>query len=187
MGVPKVSKRLVAAYVLDWLLIVVFLLISYGLNFLTPRYHAFSLVDLDISFPYVDEIVSTAALIVASVVGPAVIILLVSFTLVPSPAAHRGFAWKTLIGLKFWELNIGWLGLALSEATALLVTQGLKNIIGKPRPDLLSRCNPNVDNIAAHTVGGYAARYSAEWVLLSEWPLVHLMGGSSLPDPLFVL
>ena len=144
------------------------LLISYGLNFLTPRYHAFSLVNLDISYPYVPEIIKTAYLIVASVVGPAVIILLVSILLIPGPSAIKITPRSTLLTLKLWEFNVGWLGLALSQATALLITQGLKNIIGKPRPDLLSRCDPDIGNIAAHTVASYASGLGPEWVLVDQ-------------------
>ena len=33
-------------------------------------------------------------------------------------------------------------------------TQGMKNLFGKPRPDLLSRCNPDYQNQAQYAVGG---------------------------------
>jgi len=71
--------------------------------------------------------------------------------------------WK----LKLWELNAGWMGLALSFVLALLVTQGIKNMFGKPRPDLLARCQPDLTNIAAHVVGGYGQDISSRWTLVS--------------------
>lgn len=33
----------------------------------------------------------------------------------------------------------------------------MKNLFGKPRPDLLSRCEPDLANIASYTLGGYPA------------------------------
>ena len=35
-----------------------------------------------------------------------------------------------------------------------MFTEGMKNLFGKPRPDLLSRCNPDVANLAQYIVGG---------------------------------
>ena len=46
------------------------------------------------------------------------------------------------------------MGLGVALAGAFIVTEGLKDLYGKPRPDLLSRCNPDLSNIPAHTVGG---------------------------------
>ncbi len=43
---------------------------------------------------------------------------------------------------RLWELNCGILGLLLSTAGAFTITGALKNTTGKPRPDLISRCNP---------------------------------------------
>jgi membrane-associated phospholipid phosphatase len=60
------------------------------------------------------------------------------------------------------------MGLALSYALALFITQGIKNLIGKPRPDLLARCQPDLDNIAAHVVGGYGQDISQRWTMLSS-------------------
>ena len=47
------------------------------------------------------------------------------------------------------------MGLALGCAVTALFTNGLKLLIGKPRPDLLSRCNPDVTNISSHILGGF--------------------------------
>jgi diacylglycerol diphosphate phosphatase/phosphatidate phosphatase len=40
---------------------------------------------------------------------------------------------------RLWELNCGILGLGLSVGAAFTITGALKNAIGKPRPDLISR------------------------------------------------
>ena len=69
---------------------------------------------------------------------------------------------------KLWEWNAGWMGLALSYVLALLFTQGIKNMFGKPRPDLLSRCMPDLSSIQDHVVGGYGQDVSARWTLVSS-------------------
>ena len=43
---------------------------------------------------------------------------------------------------RLWEMNCGILGLGLSSATAYMITSVLKNATGKPRPDLIDRCQP---------------------------------------------
>ena len=60
------------------------------------------------------------------------------------------------------------MGLALNYALAFFITQGIKNLIGKPRPDLLSRCQPDLSNIAAHVVGGYGQDISGRWTIVSS-------------------
>lgn len=41
---------------------------------------------------------------------------------------------------RLWQLNCGILALFLSQGSAFVITGSLKNLIGKPRPDLLFRC-----------------------------------------------
>lgn len=62
--------------------------------------------------------------------------------------SHRrresGASWTKIYRLKdrLWELNCGILGLFLAEGAALVITGSLKNLCGKPRPDLIARCQP---------------------------------------------
>jgi membrane-associated phospholipid phosphatase len=51
---------------------------------------------------------------------------------------------------------------------AFFITQGVKNLFGKPRPDLLARCMPDYDNIAKYRVSDYGARFNQEWVLVTS-------------------
>ena len=37
-----------------------------------------------------------------------------------------------------------------------MFTEGMKSLFGKPRPDLLSRCDPDIANLARYVVGGFA-------------------------------
>jgi len=58
-------------------------------------------------------------------------------------------AWKR----KLYMLNTTWLGLGLACAAVLLFTDGMKNLAGRPRPDMLARCNPDPTLFDANTVG----------------------------------
>lgn len=46
------------------------------------------------------------------------------------------------------------MGLAVSLAGCWMATQGLKDLVGRPRPDLLARCDPNLNSIEENLVGG---------------------------------
>jgi membrane-associated phospholipid phosphatase len=50
---------------------------------------------------------------------------------------------------------------------ALFITQGMKKLFGKPRPNMLARCMPNLDNISEYVVGGYGQGISPSWTLVS--------------------
>ncbi|CAD0089293.1 unnamed protein product, partial [Aureobasidium vineae] len=150
--------KLIIAYVLDWVLLI----------FATPYHRPFSLIDLAISYPYVEnDEISTALLVILSLVLPAVVIAVVTALFVPAFSRSRlrdQRYWKR----KLWEFNAGWMGLGLSFALAFFITTGIKNLIGKPRPDLLARCQPDLNDIAAHVVGGYGQDISQRWTLVSS-------------------
>jgi membrane-associated phospholipid phosphatase len=44
--------------------------------------------------------------------------------------------------------------MALSVVAAWFITNAMKNLFGKPRPDLLDRCEPDLDNLAKYIIGG---------------------------------
>jgi membrane-associated phospholipid phosphatase len=123
-------------------------------NVTNPNQHAFSLTDPSISYPYTNETVSTAVLIIVSLVAPGVIIVLLALFIIPSPKGFSGSRRALVWRFKAWELNAGWMGLGVSLAGVYMATQGLKDLIGKPRPDMLSRCNPDLSKIAVYSVGG---------------------------------
>lgn len=49
-----------------------------------------------------------------------------------------------------------------------MITQGMKLLFGKPRPDLLSRCQPDLNRISEFTVNPVAEGYSNYWVLVTS-------------------
>lgn len=136
-------------------------------NWITPYKRPISLVDLSISFPFQNnETIPYWLVILVALVVPGVLIFIVCLFFIPGPTAKRAprsLVWKR----KIWEWNTGWMGLGLSLATAFLVTQGLKNTIGKARPDLLSRCIPDTDNIEQYIIGGYGQTLDARWMRVS--------------------
>lgn len=133
---------------------------------LTPHYHDFSVLDLSISYPLKpDTVTITVATIVAAAV-PAVTTFLVVFLAVPGPVLRRRLPGASVWALKLWEWHAAWLGLAMSVAVATMVTQGLKNF-GKPRPNCLARCIPDLNAIQQNMVGGYGQDISDRWVLVA--------------------
>lgn len=169
----RVSRRVIFSYALDWLLILYFLspippsptptntisisvlfAIGGALSTLDARHHAFSLTDPSISYPYTPETISTLTLLLVSIVAPALTILLVCLLLVPGPTASRSTPKALIWRRKLWEINTGLLGLGIALAGAFVITEGLKDLYGKPRPDLLSRCDPDLAHIRDHIVGG---------------------------------
>lgn len=93
-----------------------------------------------------------------------------------------------IIRRKIWEWNAGWLGLALALASTWCATQGLKALIGKPRPDLIARCDPDLSLIGKYTVGGLGGKVDGGPVLVS-WEIcrdqsdsLRIDGFSSFPS-----
>ncbi|KAI0118642.1 PAP2 superfamily-domain-containing protein [Nemania sp. FL0031] len=148
------SFILVASYAFDWALLVVLAVLGYILNNLSPNHHAFSVVDPSISYPFHPDTVSIGVAALVAGVAPVVIILIVTLIFVPGPTVPKGTPQSLVWKRRLWELHASWLGLAVSLAAAWFTTNGLKQLFGKPRPNMLSRCHPDADNIAAYVVGG---------------------------------
>lgn len=102
------------------------------------------------------QTVSPLTLVLANTFAPAVIIAIVALVFVPGSTVPRGIPSSLIWKRKLWELHTGWLGLGLSLASAWFITNGIKNLCGKPRPDLISRCQPDLANLAEYIVGGIA-------------------------------
>ncbi|KAL4999618.1 PAP2 superfamily-domain-containing protein [Aspergillus recurvatus] len=143
-GHASFSISVFLSYILDWILIVGIALIGYGFHEVEPNHMPFSLTDITYSYPHTeDETISTSVLVVVSLIAPAVIIAAI------------------------WEWNAGWLGLGLACAGAFMATEGLKDLYGKPRPDMLARCDPDLENISAYAVGGLGQRLQGAPTLVS--------------------
>ena len=113
---------------------------------------------------------TTTTLILVGLFAPAILIFLISWIIVPASASLNGNGKPPVaqyIRRKFWEWNAGWMGLALAIASAWTATQGLKVLVGKPRPDLLARCNPDLSRIAEFTIGGLGDQVRGAATLVS--------------------
>lgn len=119
-----VSKKLVFSYILDWVVIILFAAAGGALSVVSPRHRPFSLLNQEISFPYVQESVPIWILGVACFGAPAVLIAIITLIFVPGAQARRMGSRAQTIRLKLWELEKGLAGLCLSQAVAFFVTQG---------------------------------------------------------------
>ncbi|SCU88408.1 LAFA_0E12508g1_1 [Lachancea sp. 'fantastica'] len=132
LGLDRSSKYSIVKKwkVADLALCVVFYVINLSIAYGKPFERQFYLGDPTISHPHAGtQRVGNTALFVYSMVVPAAIIVAVS--LLMGDPKHRTYL--TYISL---------LGLVLSWTATNLLTDFLKNWIGRPRPDFLARCVP---------------------------------------------
>lgn len=85
--------------------------------------------------------------------GPAAIILLITVFFIPGLKTARRMKWGKLLRLKAWEVERGSAGLMLSVTLAFFITQGVKNLIGRPRPNFLEKCQPDFGGVIEHLIG----------------------------------
>lgn len=163
------SKRLIFSYLFDWIVILAIAAVGGGWEYIEPFHRPFSVVDLGISYPFEKhETIPTWLLVVVALVIPAGITFLICMILVPGPTASRGTRQSLVWKRKFWEWNTAWMGLALSLATAFMVTQGMKLLFGKPRPDFLSRCQPDLSRIPRPAaLENWAVDVNPLWVMVT--------------------
>ncbi|KAK7207965.1 phosphatidic acid phosphatase type 2/haloperoxidase [Myxozyma melibiosi] len=129
--VAKAAPLLHKAYFMDW--VFVFLLLG-GFIILTnmnPFFNLFTLDDPSIQHPYAttERVPSIVGVIYTTVVSVGILVV---FT----PFLHRkNPAWAHV-------LNVSLLSLALSVILTEFITEMLKNMIGRLRPDFIARCMP---------------------------------------------
>ncbi|SCV99480.1 LAFE_0A04082g1_1 [Lachancea fermentati] len=117
----------------DVVLCVVFFLLNIPLYYAKPFERQFYVNDPTLGHPHAKhQRVDNDALFFYSIAVPVITITL--FTLVVADSRH-----------KFYLMYTSLLGLILSWLTTILVTDYLKNWIGRPRPDFLARCKPRAD------------------------------------------
>jgi len=154
----RISIALILSYALDWIVILLGGVVGGVFSIITPNKRPFSLLDADISFPFVTkEKISTATLIICGLAVPVVVIFIVAILLVPGPTVSKSTPKSLIWRRRLWELHAGWMGLGLSLSAAFLITGGMKNLFGKPRPDLLARCQPDLPNASQYALGGFSS------------------------------
>lgn len=168
---PSVS-RVGLSYLLDWIIIIVFVAIAGALSFVPPTKRAFSLTDDSISFPSHTDTISVALLFIIAFVIPAIIIAAICAAVVRLPENPDLPPSRDAVSkVKLWELHASWSGLALSITLSLLLTQAMKNMFGKHRPDFLSRCDPDISKLSTYAVGGFASESLEGTSQLVTWEI----------------
>ena len=111
---------------------------------------------------------TVTVLLIVSIVVPGIITALISLLFVPGPTAARGTPKALIWRRKLWEWNTAWMGLGVALAGAFMVTEGLKDVAGKPRPDLLARCIPDLSRVSEFHVSGLGLVYPEAPVVVSS-------------------
>lgn len=78
----------------------------------------------------------------------------ISLIFIPGPTASKSTPKSLVWRRKIWEWNTAWMGLGLALASAFMITEGLKDLAGKPRPYAIGVCNPDLSAIEKYRVGG---------------------------------
>ncbi|PLW39985.1 hypothetical protein PCASD_06804 [Puccinia coronata f. sp. avenae] len=132
--------ELLWCYLADWIVVLLMALLFGLLDRVHGHHREFDLNDATIQFSYATtERIPVPLLAVLSVLIPAVLIILFS----------------QLVLRSGWDTHIGLLGLTLSLSLSLVVTTVVKITVGRPRPDMLSRCIPalSAENAGAPSYG----------------------------------
>ena len=114
-----------------------------GFSRITPRRRPFDITDRSISYPLNQDTVSDANLLLVTLIAPAFIISVGSLFMNTVRSPSRALS-RASIRRKLWEMHTGWLGLALAYAITFAVVNGTKEVVGKPRPNFLARCSPDI-------------------------------------------
>ncbi|KAI1616322.1 PAP2 superfamily-domain-containing protein [Exophiala viscosa] len=181
-GARRVSRRLVASYILDWILIAAIAAVGGAFSKIHGAKHAFSLQDPSISYPYHDDTVSIGVVVIVCLVAPGIITAIISLLFIPGPTVHRSTPRSLIWRRKIWEWNTAWMGLALSLASALLITEGLKITAGKPRPMMLAVCDPDTSpqSLARYQVGGLGSSLGSAVPIVVDWHICRNTDASQL-------
>ncbi|KAI9245997.1 phosphatidic acid phosphatase type 2/haloperoxidase [Sporodiniella umbellata] len=125
-----IQRRLITSYGFDWLLVIIMAAVFFGIDQITPFHRQFSLEDKTISFPYSEhERIPVWLLMIICLVAP---VLLIGFITLSN------FGYKR----NWYDFHAGVLGLCLGLSMTIMLTDVIKVTVGRPRPDMLSRCVP---------------------------------------------
>ncbi|KAK6345527.1 hypothetical protein TWF718_007439 [Orbilia javanica] len=139
-------------YALDWVLVIGFTVAAAFLGKIDGARRPFNPYDPAYSFPYHDDTVTVPVLGFIAILGPAVITMLCCLfaprsalpALENNPNAPSSLVWKH----KLLNWNRAWLAFGLTDALAFFISNCLKNVFGKPRPHMISVCQPDWDKVA---------------------------------------
>ncbi|EIM82870.1 PAP2-domain-containing protein [Stereum hirsutum FP-91666 SS1] len=121
-------RRLLVSYAPDWIITIVILVVFFSLNNIHGFKRVFSINDESLHHPFTEhERVPPEALFVIALIAPIVLQWILNFITIRS----------------WWDAHNSTLGVFLSFSLAGVITQFTKITVGRPRPDLIARCNPD--------------------------------------------
>ncbi|GJJ76167.1 diacylglycerol diphosphate phosphatase / phosphatidate phosphatase [Entomortierella parvispora] len=130
------TKELCKSYGKDWGLVLLVLIAFSAIDQIEPFHRQFSVKDTTIQHPFAKkETVPVWLLLILAFVLP------LTFVGVIAVFQRRSYT----------DLHNGFLGLFLTQALVLIVTDSIKIAVGRTRPDFLDRCFSLYDNMAAGT------------------------------------
>ncbi|KAG8987421.1 hypothetical protein FRB90_003352 [Tulasnella sp. 427] len=138
---PVTGKRrwkLLLSYAPDWIITIAATGLFYLLNGVHGFWRNFSLSDTSIQYNFTEhERVPDWALYLIALVAPLVIMPLINLVSIRS----------------WWDWHNSWLGLILSLGLTGTITNIVKITAGRPRPDLIARCQPSANAANAPLFG----------------------------------
>ncbi|THC87393.1 hypothetical protein EYZ11_013161 [Aspergillus tanneri] len=148
----RLRPRVIISYIFDYVILVACIVGFFILDSIEPYHQHFSLQNISLQYPYaVHERISIPMALCISGLAPLVIMAVYTLFLDGLFSHHkpqdpvtgkRKFAGPYRLKDRLWEFNCGFLGLLLAQGLAFIITQALKNACGKPRPDIIDRCQP---------------------------------------------
>ncbi|GBC07864.1 hypothetical protein RclHR1_07740003 [Rhizophagus clarus] len=145
--------KLLKEYIIDWILVIIFIIGCIMVEKIEPFHRLFSLEDKSIQFPYSEkERVPVWLCMIFALIVPFIIISFVALVIKRS--------------LHDW--HHGSLGLLLSVSLTLLITETFKILVGRPRPDLIDRCQPIKSSADAQVYGLSSSEICTRTDLLND-------------------
>ncbi|CAE6433268.1 unnamed protein product [Rhizoctonia solani] len=136
--VPRRRTKLLLTYGIDWVVTIIIIVLFYLLDEIEGYKRQFSLTDTSIQHTFaVHERVPPWLLYIVALIAPAAIMPIVNVLTVRS----------------WWDWHNSWLGLLLGLGTTGSLTQVVKVTVGRPRPDMLDRCQPRANSQNAPVYG----------------------------------
>ncbi|KAF9009401.1 phosphatidic acid phosphatase type 2/haloperoxidase [Cyathus striatus] len=129
---PARRKRLLFSYAPDWAITIVLAAIFFSLDSVEGYRRVFSVQDTSLRHPYaIHERIPNVALYFICFVAPVLIQPVINFLTIRS----------------WWDLHNSTLGLILGLAITGAITQFVKITVGRPRPDIIDRCQPPASTV----------------------------------------
>jgi diacylglycerol diphosphate phosphatase/phosphatidate phosphatase len=124
---PRLRMKLILSYGIDWALCILLAGSFEALNFIPGNQREFSLTDTSIQHTFAEhERVPVPLLFAIAFGGPIVFMPIANMLTVKS----------------WWDLHNSYLGLTLGLSLTASLTEIVKVTVGRPRPDLIDRCQP---------------------------------------------